>query len=94
MCELWLSAIVSVDVEKDKGVCLFVFKGSFIYGQLIASKEGEPEWVNLNAVKSLPIVEDLPVLMSQVRKHKKSDPIIFARSFYDKKNRLITAFSS
>jgi 8-oxo-dGTP diphosphatase len=91
--DLWLSAIVSVDVENSKGVCLFIFKGIYVDGQIEASKEGELEWVNINSIGSLPIVEDLPILMNCVIKHEKSTLVLFGRSFYDEQNRIITEFN-
>jgi 8-oxo-dGTP diphosphatase len=93
-CDLWLSEIVSVDVEKSKGVCLFVYKGKYIDRKIQVSKEGELEWVNINSISFLPIVEDLPVLLSRVIKHEKNVPVLFARSFYNEQMRLITEFNS
>jgi 8-oxo-dGTP diphosphatase len=93
-CDLWLSEIVSVDVEKSKGVCLFVYKGIYSDGKIQVSQEGEIKWVNINSISSLPIVEDLPVLLSRVIKHEKNAPVLYARSFYDDQMRLITEFNS
>jgi 8-oxo-dGTP diphosphatase len=92
--DLWLSAIVSVDVEKDKGVCLFVFKGFYLGGQIKASNEGELEWVNINSLDSLPVVEDLPIFLSRVIKQMRDSPVLYARSFYNEQMRLITEFNS
>jgi 8-oxo-dGTP diphosphatase len=93
-CDLWLSGIVSVDVEKSKGVCLFVYKGIYSDGKIQVSKEGELKWVNINSISSLPFVEDLPVLLSRVIKHEKNAPVLFAQSFYNEQKRLITEFNS
>jgi 8-oxo-dGTP diphosphatase len=91
--DLWLSAIISVDVEPGRGVCLFVFKGNYMNGRIEASKEGELEWVNIDVVDSLPVVEDVPILVSCIIQHKKNSPVLFGKSFYDEQSRLITKFN-
>ncbi len=89
---LWLSCIISTDVERDNGVCLFVFKGVYKNDRLKSSKEGELHWIRLDRLESLPIVEDLPILLSHLTEHKNGDPVIFARSHYDEQKRLVTRF--
>ena len=93
-CDLWLSTIVMMDVEKAKGVSLFVFKGIYQSGEIETSKEGEPKWVNISSAKALPIVEDLLVLIDQIQKQEKGDPVLFARSFYDGQMNLRIVFNS
>src|SRR5512135_1882559 len=52
---LWLSCILTISIERDKGVCLFVFKGLYSEGQIRPSKEGEFKWVSMDKVESLPV---------------------------------------
>lgn len=94
LTDMWLSAIISVDIEKDKGVHLFVFKAINPGGRIKASKEGDIEWVKIGMISSLPVVEDLPILVNFVTKHEKGSPILFGQSHYDEKQRLSTNFIS
>ena len=63
---LTLRAIVHVTLPRAPGVMLFVFVGEAPQGEIIASEEGTPEWVDREALATLPLVEDLPVLLPRV----------------------------
>ncbi len=89
---LWLCGIVVVDVG-ETGVCLFVFSGESSEGEPKPSNEGTVEWVPFDAVKSLPVVEDLPVLLSKIHGMKRGDPPFMARSFYDSNKQLRVEFA-
>lgn len=80
--ELWLCGTVVVDAG-DVGICLFVVLGENAQGKLQASKEGAVEWVKLEALPSLPVVEDLPILLDRIHSLKRGDLPFSARSFYD-----------
>ena len=90
--DLWLCGTVVVDAG-DVGICLFVFGGENPSGKLRASEEGAVEWVRKDAVFDLPVVEDLPVLLSRIHTMKRRDPPFSARSFYDKDGKLNVSFS-
>ncbi len=80
--DLWLCGIVHVDAG-EVGVCLFVFCGENVTGEVNPSKEGSVEWVKREAVLHLPVVEDLPVLLERIDSMKRGDVPFSARSFYD-----------
>ncbi len=80
--DLWLCGTVIVDAG-EVGICLFVFCGENVRGELQASQEGAVEWVRWEAVSQLPVVEDLPVFLKRIHKMKQGDPPFFARSYYD-----------
>jgi 8-oxo-dGTP diphosphatase len=63
--DLWLCGIVIVDAG-ESGVCLFVFCGDNIKGEIKASEEGAVECVGFEAALHLPVVEDLPILLSRI----------------------------
>ncbi len=88
---LWLCGTVVVDAG-EVGVCLFVFLGENPRGEIRASKEGAVEWVQKDAVLHLPVVEDLPVLLSKIHAMKRGDAPFFARSFYDEDGKLKVVF--
>lgn len=89
--DLWLCGTVIVDAG-EVGICLFLFGGEDPKGEVRASKEGSLEWVRRDAVSHLPVVEDLPVLLSKIHAMKPGDPPFFARSFYDEDGRLNVVF--
>jgi 8-oxo-dGTP diphosphatase len=91
--DLWLCGTVIVD-SGEVGICLYVFAGDNPEGEVKSSKEGAVEWVRLDAVSHLPVVEDLPVLLSKIQSMRRGDPPFSARSFYDEKENLIVMFTN
>jgi 8-oxo-dGTP diphosphatase len=63
---LALRGLVHVTLPEPPGVVLFIFVGEAPEGDVMASEEGTPEWVELASLASLPLVEDLPVLLPRV----------------------------
>jgi len=80
--DLWMCGTVMVDAG-IAGICLYVFCGDHVEGQITASQEGSIEWVRKEAIPGLPIVEDLPVLLERIHGMKRWDPPFSARSFYE-----------
>ena len=91
--DLWLCGTVIVDVG-ETGVCLFVFCGENIQGEIKASGEGSIEWVDRDAIPHLPVVEDLPILLEKIHAMKRGDPPFAARSHYDGNDTLTVMFGS
>lgn len=91
--DLWLCGTVLVDAG-EIGICLYVFCGENAKGEIKPSKEGTVEWVWFDAISGLPVVEDLPVLLSKIHSMKRGDPPFSARSFYDEHEQLTVRFGS
>jgi 8-oxo-dGTP diphosphatase len=91
--DLWLCGTVIVDAG-ETGVCLFVFCGENIQGEIKASGEGSIEWVDRDAIPNLPVVEDLPILLEKIHAMKQGDPPFAARSHYDENDTLTVMFGS
>ena len=89
--DLWLCGTVVVDAG-ETGICLFVVVGENAQGEVQGSKEGTPEWVPMEALSQLPVVEDLPILLARIHQQKKGDSPFSARSFY-KDDRLTVMFA-
>lgn len=88
--DLWLCGTVIVDagdtfasLSTGVGVCLFVVVGENARGEIRGSMEGTPEWVRVDALDSLPVVEDLPILLGRIHQMRRGDPPFSARSFYE-----------
>jgi 8-oxo-dGTP diphosphatase len=79
---LWLCGTVVIDAG-DVGICMFVFCGENVQGEIKASAEGTVEWVRKEALSGLPVVEDLPILLDRIDQIKPGDPPFSARSFYE-----------
>lgn len=90
--DLWLCGTVIVDVG-EVGVCLFVMAGDNPQGQIKASGEGNLEWVRKDALNSLPVVEDLPILLERIQKARRDFPPFSARSYYDDDGKLNVVFA-
>ncbi len=89
--DLWLCGTVMVDAG-ETGICLFVFCGENVQGEVKAGDEGSIEWVSRDKIPHLPVVEDLPILLAKIHSMKRSDPPFAARSYYDENDRLTVVF--
>jgi 8-oxo-dGTP diphosphatase len=79
---LWLCGAVIIDAG-ETGICMFVFCGENVQGEIKASTEGIVGWVRKDAISHLPVVEDLPILLDRIDQMKQGDAPFFARSFYE-----------
>jgi 8-oxo-dGTP diphosphatase len=63
----WICGVVIVDTGQSPGITLFVLRGEASSGKLQHSAEGELAWMPVNReLYTLPLVEDLPVLLPHV----------------------------
>jgi len=90
--DLWLCGTLIVDAG-DIGICLYFFLGECPEGEPQPSKEGLAEWIPFDRIGELPVVEDLPVLLSKIHGMKQGDPPFAARSHYDEQEQLIVEFA-
>jgi 8-oxo-dGTP diphosphatase len=90
--DLWLCGTLIVDAG-EIGICLYFFLGENVEGEPQPSKEGTAEWIPFERVGDLPVVEDLPILLSRIHGMKRGDPPFAARSYYDEQEKLIVEFA-
>jgi len=92
---LWLCGVVTIDTGHNTGIGLFVFRGEPLLplAPLRPSREGEARWVPLDAWRSLPLVEDLHVLLPRVLAAAPDTPPFFAQYTYDAEGRLQITFA-
>ena len=90
--DLWLCGTVIVDAGAT-GVCLYVFSGESRGEEPTPSREGVPEWIEYPIVVTLPVVEDLPVLLERIHRMRRGDSPFSARSYYDENNQLRMMFA-
>ena len=93
-CDLRLCGILIVDAgDANAGIALYFFTGECIEGEPIPSREGTAEWIPFDRIAALPVVEDLPILLSRIQDMKRGAPPFSARSYYDDQERLIVKFA-
>ena len=91
--DLWLCGTVMVDAgDAHAGICLFLFRGEFTQGEPQPSEEGTAEWIAYDTLGEIPVVEDLPILLSKIHHMQRGDPPFSARSYYDGAGKLIVEF--
>lgn len=90
--KLWLCGTTIVDTQTNPGVCIFIFRGECAGGEPILSNEGLLEWVQLSAIKQLPLVSDLPQLLNKILEMKEGEPPFSAHSSYDEAGDLVISF--
>lgn len=86
--DLWLSGIAMVDTDDRVGICIYIFRGEYQNGEITASQEGALDWIDLQDLQALPLVEDLyhliPLLMSRSRQDD-----VFSLSYRYVEDRLV-----
>jgi 8-oxo-dGTP diphosphatase len=85
--ELWLCGIVTIDTGTNPGICLFVFRGEFgekeKFEVITGSEEGVLEWIEFDNISTLPVVEDIPELLTRVFASTRDAPPFVAHYSYD-----------
>lgn len=90
----WLAAVVTINTGTNPGIGMHVFRGEVGNGDLVQSEEGSLDWVPIDQIQSLPLVEDLPILLPKVLSLSKDQAPLFAHYYYDREQRLKIRFSS
>jgi 8-oxo-dGTP diphosphatase len=96
--DLWLCGLITIDTGEDIGVGIFILRGDMsavgaeFSDQLPPSSEGTLEWIQVNQISSLALVEDLQVLLPRVLGAQPGDPPFSAHYWYDQADRLMIMF--
>jgi len=83
----------------ETGIGLFIYSGDCETGDPQPSAEGLAEWIPYERIVTggapltLPVVEDLPVLLAKIHPMQRGDPPFSARSYYDEDGMLVMAFA-
>lgn len=72
--DLHLVGTVVIDTGQNPGIILFVFRGECPRGEPQPSQEGQLEWLSIERLSGLPLVEDLQVLLPRVLAQRAGDP--------------------
>lgn len=93
IADLWLCGTIIVDTGENTGIVVYVFRGEYSGEPLSHSPEGQLHWVKPEEFSTLPLVEDLPVLLPRVLAMQAGDPPFAAHYSYDDKDHLMIAFN-
>jgi 8-oxo-dGTP diphosphatase len=91
---LRLRGVVTVDLEAEPGIGLFVFTARALTRDTTASTEGGLAWVPISRVAALDTVEDLPRLVAYVFSLPADAPPFGGHYRYDRDGRLVMEFFS
>lgn len=90
--DLRLCGTIVIDTGRNLGILLFVITGACPDGDPRPSPEGEPMWVSVADLPTLPLVEDLPHLLPRVLAHQPCDPPFAGRYWYDDEGKMRVEF--
>jgi 8-oxo-dGTP diphosphatase len=71
---LWLCGVITINTGEGTGICVFVLRGEAEQQEIIPSPEGTPEWIPLEQLNQIPLVEDLPILLPYVLERSPAAP--------------------
>jgi 8-oxo-dGTP diphosphatase len=83
---------IHVDAGQNNGIIVFVFRAEAASRAFFDSDEGVLEWVPRCRVHTLPLVEDLPLLIPLIFDSDPGEPPFFAHTSYDANDQLIMRF--
>jgi 8-oxo-dGTP diphosphatase len=90
---LRLCGIVTVDTSEEIGIGIFIFRGFCPDTTTKTSHEGTLEWIRVDQIDKLPLVEDLPSLLPIILSMNDTDPPFSAHfSYNNTDNRLEITF--
>jgi 8-oxo-dGTP diphosphatase len=72
--QLWLCGVITIETGQESGIGVFILRGEVDTEEIRSSEEGEPEWIPRDRLSSLPLVEDLHVLLPRVLAMRPEDP--------------------
>ncbi len=90
--DLHLVGTILVDTGEYIGIGIYVFRGEAQTADALESPEGTLEWVQINRLNQVPLVEDLPVLLQLVLKHEEPSRLFAGIYRYDENNQLVVKF--
>jgi 8-oxo-dGTP diphosphatase len=90
--DLWLCATITIDTAQNPGIVLFVLRGYCQEGEFIPSEEGDLEWIQISLMSNLPMVEDLPILLSRILPLRKDEPVLSGHYSYDESGKMLIRF--
>jgi 8-oxo-dGTP diphosphatase len=73
---------ISIDVEPEIGISLFLFKGKALTADVKSGSEGIVSWVRIDEIDHHDVLDDLRELLPMVDQWKDGDPMIIGHYQY------------
>jgi 8-oxo-dGTP diphosphatase len=89
---LTLRGISHIDSGQSIGIMLFIFTAESDSREVVANDEGTLHWVPLNELGTVPLVEDLPLLLPRLYGEKRGSGIFDVRVYYDASDHMVMEF--
>jgi 8-oxo-dGTP diphosphatase len=87
--ELKLSGVIAVDTGTQPGIGLFIFSGQLEHMvEVDSGEEGFVEWISMNELDQYPLLEDIPLLLTQILTSNETGKPFSALYSYDSKGEL------
>jgi len=87
--EIYLVAIIFIEIGTNPGILLFVFKAKYPGGTLKNSDEGNLVWMKRNSIKYTPnLVKDIHFLLELSDSYVEGSSPIFAKYLYNENGEL------
>jgi 8-oxo-dGTP diphosphatase len=90
---LRLGAVYNIDSGEASGITLFVFIGHSQAREVVESDEGTLEWVAIDQIETLPLVDDIAIILPRVLALRPDDPPLFVHVSYDLHDQLVMRFA-
>jgi 8-oxo-dGTP diphosphatase len=91
--DLRLRAVHHIDAGAETGILLFVFTAWSDSRELVDCDEGTLHWVPLDDIASLPLVEDVEIILSRLLALSDDAPPLFAHVSYDSADEPVMRFA-
>lgn len=85
--DLSFAGTIMVDVDQNKGIVIFLFRGKIDNQNLISNEEGELFWIPINDIDKYQLVEDLYHLIPKIFSSK-----LISGKYYYKNDKILTCF--
>ena len=90
--DLALCGTIIVDTGSNPGVAIYVFRGDYHSGNLETSNEGTLEWVTINTIQQVNVVEDLTTVIPRILAQEKGEQPFSAIYSFDSADNLQISF--
>ena len=92
VADLRLRGVITIHTGEPVGIGLYVYSAWAPSRAVIASTEGQLEWVRPGSLAALDLVEDLTTIVPRVLAHADADAPFSAHYHYDADGRLVIVF--
>jgi len=90
IADFTLRAVIFIDVESDKGVCVFVYSTVYSGGEVNSSTEGRLLWAKKSELPRMQVIKDIPLILDVIEESKNDGEVKYLQYQYTDKELDIT----